>query len=153
MPSATGQTERTGSWFDNLVPQWVGLAALRVSVRAPETIPLGEPQQFYVIVRNRLPMPLTVSTPTSRLWGWEVDGAHEADRRSFSPPETGRTVRFGGLERKVFQGSWDGRVREPGNGGVVWTDQPGTHTLKGYLAVADWAERGLFDEIELTVME
>lgn len=153
MPSAAGQTARTGSWFDSLVPEWLGLAALRVSIHAPERIRLGEPQWFYVVARNRLPVPVTVSTPISRLWGWEVDGIEEADRRTFSPPETGRSVRFGGLERKVFEGTWDGRICERDTDGQVWTDQLGTHTLKGYFAVDDWAERSLFDEFEVTVTE
>lgn len=153
MPSAGDRSEETGSWFDSLVPQRLALTALSVSVRAPPTIPLGESRSFYVVVKNRLPLPVTVSTPTSRLWGWEVDGVEEADRRSFSPPETGRSARFSGLERRVFEGSWDGRICEPDDSGVVWTGQPGTHTLTGYFAVEDWAERGLFDEVEVEVTD
>lgn len=149
MPRAAGDGDSGGSWFDRLVPEVLGRVALTVEVRAPETIRLGEPTSFYVVVRNRIPVPVTVSTPTSRLWGWVVDGAEEGDRRSFSPPETGRSVRFGGLERKVFEGTWDGRIREEGDGG--WSDAGGTHTLTGYLAVEDWERRGLGAETEVTV--
>ena len=152
MPGAESDGDG-GGWFDRLVPQFLAAAALSVSVRAPEAIRLGDPTSFYVVVRNRSPIPGTVSTPTSRLWGWEVDGIHEADTRSFSPPETGRSVRFGGFERKVFQATWDGRICEEHGGETVWSDATGTHTLRGYLAVENWERKGLFAETEVTVTE
>ncbi|MFB6156170.1 MAG: hypothetical protein ABEJ22_09760 [Haloferacaceae archaeon] len=147
------ESDERGGWFDRLVPSALAIAALSVEIRAPEAIPLGEPRTFYVVVRNRLPVPVTVSTPTSRLWGWEVDGIREADRRSFSPPETERRVRFAGFERKAFEASWDGRICEESASGTVWTDAPGTHSLTGYVAVENWEDRGLVAETEVRVVE
>lgn len=136
-----------------LVPSVVARAALTAELRAPETIRLGEPTTFYVVVRNRIPIPLSVSTPTSRLWGWAIDGVPEADRRAFSPPATGRIVRFGGLERKVFEATWDGRICEKRNEKTVWTDATGERTLTGYLAVAERSRDGLTAETTVTVID
>jgi hypothetical protein len=148
-----GESGQRGGWFDSLVPRALAVRALTVAVRVPEAIPLGERRTFYVVVRNRLPVPVTVSTPTSRLWGWEIDGIQEADRRSFAPPPTGRSVRFGGFERKVFEATWDGRICErDGSGAVVWRDAPGVHSLTGYLAVENWRERDLYGETEVRVV-
>lgn len=153
MPSNAGSSGGGSSWFDRLVPSFLARAALTVEVRTPKTIQLGNQTPFYVVVKNRLPVPVSVSTPTSRLWGWEVDGALEADRRSFSPPATGRSVRFSGRERRVFEATWDGRICDEGDNGPVWIDAEGTHTLTGYLAVENWKYRGLCAETEITVSD
>lgn len=153
MPTGARESGDGGSWYDKLVPSFMARAALTVEVQTPKTIHLGEQTSFYVVVKNRLPIPVTVSTPTSRLWGWKVDGLLEADKRTFSPPEIGRSVRFGGLERKVFQATWDGRIREEGTSHRVWTEAAGTHTLTGYLAVEDWERRGLGATATVTVRD
>ncbi|WP_154018437.1 hypothetical protein [Halolamina rubra] len=93
-----------------------------------------------------------VSTATSRLWGWGVDGIDEADNRTFTPPATQRQVRFGGRERKVFRGTWDGRICEERNNEPVWVDAPGEHTLTGYLAVGDAEKHGLSAATEVLVV-
>lgn len=156
MPGRVGSDgDGGGGWFDRLVSSALGVAALVVDVRAPPSIPLGERTAFHVVVKNRLPVPVTVSTPTSRIWGWEVDGVHEADERSFSPPETGRTIRFGGFERKVFEARWDGRIRRPdaSGTGTVWDDATGTRTITGYFAVENWESKGLYAEADVEVRE
>lgn len=150
---SNGDASSGTSWFAKLVPESLARRGLVIEVRAPETLHLDERRAIYVIVRNRLPVPITVSTPTSRLWGWDVDGVPEADRRSFTPPETGRTVRFGGLQRKVFEATWDGRMCEQQDSQTRWVDSPGTHTVTGYLAIDRWKQRGLYDETEITVVE
>lgn len=147
------QSGAGGLGIHRLVPSVLAHAALTVELQAPATIRLGEQTTFVVVVRNRVPIPITVTTPTSRLWGWKVDGVPEADRRSFAPPATGRTVRFGGLERKEFQATWDGRICEEKHGETVWTDAPGTHTLAGYLAVEGGKRNDLSAELEVTVAD
>lgn len=144
--------EQSRAWISGFVPQRLGLAALTVNVYAPETIHLGEPTQFHVVIRNRVPFPVVVSTATSRLWGWAVDGIDEADNRTFTPPATPRQVKFGGRERKVFRGTWDGRVCEERNNEPVWVDAPGEHTLTGYLAVDDAEKHGLSAATEVFVV-
>lgn len=144
--------EQNGAWISGLVPQRLGLAALTVEVRAPETIHLGEPTAFQVVIRNRVPFPVVVSTATSRLWGWAVDGIDEGDNRGFTPPATQRQVKFGGRERKVFRGTWDGRICEERNNEPVWVDAPGDHTLTGYLAVDDAENHGLSAAVDVLVV-
>lgn len=45
---------------------------------------------------------------------------------SEGPLATARTVRLGGLERTVFEATWDGRICEEKHGETVWTDATGT---------------------------
>lgn len=151
MERESDSPDESGGWIAGLVPQRLGLAALTVEVHAPATIRMGEPTAFYVVVRNRIPFPVVVSTATSRLWGWAVDGIDEGDTRGFTPPDTGRQVKFGGRERKVFRGTWDGRICEQRNDEPVWTDAPGEHTIRGYFAVDDDETHGLAAEAEVFV--
>ena len=141
----------SGSWLAGVVPDAVALRGLSVEVRGPETVRLGEPARFWVSVRNRLPVAVSVTLPTSRLWGWQVDGVPEADERGYEPPETGRTVRFARGERKAFTTTWDGRVRQASDEGDVWVDREGPRRFTGYFAVEGWEERGLYDRIEVVV--
>jgi len=141
----------TGSWVASLVPESVALRALAVELRAPDAVALGEPTTFYVVVRNRLPVPIAVTLPTPKLWGWLVDDAPEGDERGYEPPDAERTVAFGSRERRTFTATWDGRVRRSGRDGDVWDDRRGTHDLTGYLAAEEWERRGLYDCREVTV--
>ena len=140
-----------GGWLAGVVPDAVALRGLSVEVRGPETVRLGEPARFHVAVRNRLPMAVSITLPTSRLWGWQVDGVPEADERGYEPPGTGRTVAFGRGERKAFTTTWDGRVRRSGDEGNVWVDREGSRRFTGYFAVDGWEERGLYDQMEIDV--
>lgn len=146
-------SSRRTSVVARVLPRSVALGGLSVDLHAPDTVVVGDPARFHVVVRNRLPVPVSVSTPTSRLWGWQVDGVPEADRRDVHPPETERPVYFGRRERRVFSATWDGRIREAGPEGDVWRPASGAVTLTGYLAVADFRARGLYAEREVMVVE
>lgn len=160
----------SASWLAGVLPDAVALRGLSVEVRGPETVTLGEPARFHVSIRNRLPLPVSVTLPTSQLWGWQVDGVPEADERGYEPPETERTVVFHRGERKVFSTTWDGRVRRnddeenrrsDGEGeesaareaGDVWVDREGPCRFTGYLVADRWEERGLYDRTEVVVRE
>lgn len=153
IPRADQNSSRMNAWLRRLVPERLAQRALSVDLQAPETITLGEPEAIRVVVRNRFPVPLAISTPTSRLWGWAVDDTPEADRRGFTAPETGRSVAFRLNERRVFEASWDGRFCERVGTDTVWRDAPGRHTLTGYLAIENWRARGLYDETDVRVIE
>lgn len=107
------QNEGAG-WIAGVVPDAVALRGLSVAVHGPDAVTLGEPAEFHVVVRNRLPVAVSVTLPTSRLWGWQVDGVPEADERGYDAPDTSRGVTFAGGERKAFSVEWDGRVRRAG---------------------------------------
>ncbi|WP_227353531.1 DUF4399 domain-containing protein [Haladaptatus salinisoli] len=149
-PDPAGGTDDAGGWFAGLVPNAVALRCLSVELRAPREVVVGEPARFLVRVRNRAPLPVSVRLPTSRLWGWEVDGIPEADERGFEPPATPRRVAFRRRGIRQFEGRWDGRVRRAGRDGDVWEATPGEHTLTAYLATGD-APRKLSDSVRVTV--
>lgn len=142
---------KRSSWLASLVPRRIALWALRVHLRAPTRVVPGEPVQFQVSIRNRLPIAIAVKLPSSRLWGWAIDGVPEADERGFEPPAEPRTVRFGGRERRVFEGRWDGMMRRPGPDGDIWEPIPGSHTLSAYLAVTKPESSGVIDSSSVTV--
>lgn len=142
---------RRSSWLARVVPRRATLRALAVELRAPARVTTGEPATFRVSIRNRLPVPVAVELPTSRVWGWAVDGVPEADERGYRAPAEPRTVRFGGRERRVFEGRWDGTIRRPGPDGDVWEPVPGTHTLTAFLAVPDPENRGVAAGASVTV--
>lgn len=152
LPTSSGDFDDEDSgWTAGLVPDAVALRGLSVEVRGPDRVTLGEPARFRVGIRNRLPMSASVTLPTSRLWGWRVDDVPEADERGYDAPETNRTVVFARGERKVFEATWDGRIRRSDTGGNVWVDREGTCEFTGYLAADGWERRGLYDRTEVVV--
>ena len=126
---------------------------LSVELHCPETFALGERTRFAVSIRNRLPVPLAVALPTSRLWGWAVDGIAEADARGYELTRVPHATAFDRGERRMFEATWDGRIRRAGDRGDVWEASPGTHTLSGYLAVADPEERGVIAQRTISVVD
>ena len=152
--SDDGSDGRSAGWLSRFVPRELAFRALAVEVRGPDAVTLGEPARFVVSVRNRLPIPLAVTLPTSRLWGWSVDGAGEADERGHAPPDTSRRVAFGRRERRTFAATWDGYVRRSDGErtGDRWVPVEGRVTFTGYLAADDWERRGLYDRLKLRVV-
>ncbi|UPV76035.1 hypothetical protein M0R89_08240 [Halorussus limi] len=137
--------------FAGLVPQSLAVRALSVAVRGPDTVTVGEPARFVVAVKNRLPVAVRVTHPTSRVWGWRVDDVPEADERGLEPPEATRATVLSGGERRTFEATWDGRIRRRGDDGDRWVAYPGRVDFTGYLAVPDWRARGAYDELSVEV--
>ncbi|WP_435155237.1 hypothetical protein [Haladaptatus sp. DFWS20] len=150
-PEPAGGTDGGGGWFAGLVPNAVALRSLSVELRAPREIVVGEPATFALRVRNRAPFPLSVRLPTSRLWGWDVDGIPDADERRFEPPETPRRVAFRRRGVRQFEGTWDGQIRDSGTSGDEWRPEPGEHILTGYLASGK-SLQNLQDSVQITVL-
>lgn len=150
--SSDDDLRSSGDWVAGLIPDAVALRALSVAVRGPDTVTLGEPTRFVVVVRNRFPASVAVTLPTARLWGWRVDDVPEADERGYEPPNQERTVAFAGSERKVFEATWDGRVRRSTDEGNVWDDREGACEFTGYLAADGWERRGLYDRKQVEVV-
>lgn len=151
-PNPAGGTDSSGGWVAGLVPEALAFRFLSVELRTPRRIVVGKSERFLLRVRNRAPIPVAVELPTSRLWGWQVDGVPEADERGFEAPDTPRTVAFDRRETKQFAGSWDGQVRRERRGGDVWEPRTGTHTITAYLAADDWEGRKLSDSEQIEVV-
>lgn len=142
---ADDEVDRTG--FDDttnyladalgrLVPQWIALRAIsvRVSTDREEYAP-GEPVEIGIEFRNRLPVPVTIKTPRARLWGWAVDGTHEAieEPRYLRPDES--TLHFRGRERKRITRRWGGTIRVSGSPDTWEPLTPGSHEISAFIAV------------------
>ena len=149
----SGDRRRTPTWTSRAVPRRLALRALAVDLRAPARVVPGEPAPFRVSIRNRLPIPVSVTLPTAQFWGWAVDGVPEGDARGFEPPHESRTVTFARRERRVFEGHWDGTIRHTNDDGTgdVWEPLSGTHTLSAYLAVSDPAKWKLTASADVVV--
>ncbi|WP_266078631.1 hypothetical protein [Haladaptatus caseinilyticus] len=150
-PDPAGGAESGNSWFAGLVPNAVALRCLSVELRAPRKIVVGESAAFVLRVRNRAPFPLSVRLPTSRLWGWDVDGIPDADERGFEPPKKPRRVAFRRHGVRQFEGTWDGQVRRGGTDGDEWQALTGEHTLTGYLSGHENSPK-LQDDVEILVV-
>ncbi|MDS0294075.1 hypothetical protein [Halogeometricum luteum] len=121
------------------VPQALVRRGLFVAVRTDrETYAPGDPVELTVVIENRLPLPVSVTTPTRRLWGWTVDGELEASDERVYVSESPSKLTFRGGERKVLTRTWDGLFKRVGADGAAtrWVEpDPGTHEVGAYLAL------------------
>lgn len=124
---------------------------LSCSLEVPAEITAGEPIPFFFRVKNRAPVSLTLACPSSRVWGWAVDGVPEAGAGRYDPPPAPATLAFGPRERRTFVGRWDGQFLETDGGRERWTAAPGTYALTAYVAVENSRARGVVAEADVTV--
>lgn len=123
------------------VPQWLAQRAVDVDLTVPaREFPLGDPVPFTVEIRNRLPVPVTVRTPTRRLWGWAVDGELEAsDEHAYAGDTAGEFSLEGGDVLRIDR-EWSGRFKRTGRPGDrtehVLPDR-GVHELSAFVATDD----------------
>ena len=131
---------RVAAALGKFVPQALVRRGLSVTVRTDrETYAPGDPVELTVVVENRLPLPVSVATPTRRLWGWTVDGELEASDERIFLSESPSKLAFRGGERKVFTRTWDGLFKRVGDDGAAtrWVEpDPGVHEVGAYLALA-----------------
>lgn len=153
-----GTDDRTG--FDDnrnyltdalgaLVPRWIAQRALAVSVETDrERYAVGDPVELTVTIRNRLPVPVVVETPTRRLWGWSVDGEVEASDEQVYRSDAGGSMSFRGGERKVVTRRWNGRFKRVGDP-TRWVEpDPGTHEVGAFVALGT---RRPEDSVEIVI--
>lgn len=133
-----------------LVPNWLRFRALSVTVSTPKrAYEPGETVPFVVELRNALPIPVSVSTPSPLLWTWHVDGHTEASHLPQPLPDDGRTFDFGRGERKRFSRRWEQSFRVSES---EWEPaDPGEYTIGAALNVEGSAERGLSDETTVVI--
>lgn len=128
-----------GTIAGRVVPQAIAQRSIAVSISTDRvTYAQGEPVSFTVVFANRLPVPITVSTPGRRLWGWTVDGELEASDEPRYEGDASNTFAFDGRERKVVRREWSGRFKRYGDVGdrTRWVvADAGEHEIGAYLAV------------------
>lgn len=122
----------------SVVPSTVARRAISVDVSTDkDRYESGEPITIDIAFDNRLPIPVTVRTQGSRLWGWTVDGDLAAsDEPRYRGGSSGElTFRPG--ECKHISRTWDGRFKRT-DGRTRWVPaEPGNHEIAAFLATPD----------------
>lgn len=120
-----------------LVPQRLAVRGLVVTVNVhegPHTS--GEPIPFDVVFENRLPVPMELESPSSRLWYWSVDGEPFASDETPYIRDEPNSLAFRARETKVVTQTWNGRFRREGDP-VRWIPaNPGTYTIEAVFETA-----------------
>jgi hypothetical protein len=122
------------------VPRWLARRAVTVDVSTDRTAyDAGDPVTITVRLRNRLPIPVEVATPTRRPWGWAVDGVLEGtDERRYVREESA-ALSFRAGETKTATATWNGHFRRENAAGLDRSEPAdrGDHTVSAFLCVAD----------------
>ncbi len=112
-----------------LLPQWLCLRAISVSVRAPTTpVSIGDPVPIRITLTNTAPIPITITVSRSTPWTWAVDGYPTATKtpQPVDGPDHS-ALHFDRGERKQFTRRWWGYFRVAKS---QWTAaDPGSHTI------------------------
>lgn len=118
------------------VPQSIARRVIAVTVSTDRhAYAPGESVKIDIEFRNRLPVPVTITTPQARIWAWAVDGTLEAseERRCLRPVEA--TLNFRAGERKRLTREWGGTIRRLGSPDTWEELAPGTHEISAFIAV------------------
>lgn len=126
------------SVIGRFVPQSVARRSITASVEADrKSYALGETVSLTATFRNRLPVPVEVTTPRQRLWGWRVDGELEASDLQRYTRSDPTSFQFRPREAKRISFSWNGRFeRSDGMSEYVLPD-PGEYEIEVFVATAD----------------
>lgn len=133
----TANPNHLGRLLGLFVPQRLARRGIEVSVETDrDRYVAGEDVAVRIEFRNRLPVPVTLETPTPRLWGWSVNGHLEASdepRRHLRDAGGGR-LSFRSRERKRVVRRWDGRIKRVGEP-TRWERATGEVDVRAFLAV------------------
>lgn len=135
-----------------LLPVGLRNRAIAVTVETDQAVYAPEePVGIRVRLRNRVPFPISLRTPTRRSWDWSVGGFARGAHKEFEPaPSEPSLLEFYRSETKTFTRTWHQRFR---TGRDRWERaDPGTYEVAGFVAVENPERRGLraATEIELT---
>lgn len=118
-----------------LVPQALGRRAVAASIETDrDTYRAGEPVDITIEFRNRLPVPVSLTTPGRRLWTWTFDGLHEASEEKRYLGEATGKLDFDSRERKRITRRWSGLVKREDK--REWVEpERGDHELAAYVVL------------------
>jgi hypothetical protein len=133
-------TDYLSAAVSRFVPRWLARRAVTLEVSTDrEEYDAGDPVEITVRIRNRLPIPIEIVTPTRRPWGWTIDGVLEGtDERRYVREESA-AVSFRAGETKTATVTWNGHFRRE-NADDLDRSEPagrGGHTVSAFLCVAD----------------
>lgn len=128
----------TASILGALVPVSLARRAIAVSVTTDRDVyERGDPVEFTVTFKNRLPLSVAVPTPRQRRWGWSVDGELEAsDERRYMRTQPS-TFRFRGGERKRTTVRWNGRFERTDGRHEFVVPEPGEYEIRVFVATRE----------------
>lgn len=149
-----GRSYRSINWENAshaLVPERLRPLAIDVSIETDrERYAPDEPVGFRVEFRNRLPIPITLTTRSPVRWMWALDGLDEASHVERPVPDEGGAFTFDRAERKQFSRRWTQRFRESES---EWSPAaPGEHTVSVRVNTDRGAER-LHDSTTFVIEE
>jgi hypothetical protein len=143
----------SGLVSSRLLPKALRRWAISLSITTPQTeYAVGSRIPFRVQMRNRLPLPVTLTTRSPVLWSWTVDGHPEASHvEQYDPPDGPGKLHFERDERKQFSGRWTGHFRVTKR---EWEPaQPGEYALGAGINVDGADGDGLSDEVTIRLVE
>lgn len=126
-----------------LVPTGLRDRAIEVTVETDRAVyDRDEPVGIRVRLRNRMPFPISIRTPTRRRWDWAVDGDRRAAGAEFEPaPADPSLLSFYRSETKTFTRRWHQRFRTAAD---RWEPaEPGTYEIAAFVDVDEPVRRGL----------
>ncbi|ELY55107.1 hypothetical protein [Natronolimnohabitans innermongolicus] len=127
------------TFLSSLVPAALARRAVAVSIRTDRDVyARDDPVAITVDFKNRLPIPVSIPTPSQRRWGWTVDGDLEASDERRYVPDRPAVFRFRGGERKQVRFTWHGRFERTAGGrreSVV--PDPGEYELRAFIATGE----------------
>jgi hypothetical protein len=129
--------EALGAFVPRSVARWAVTLDLSVAGESdgPVTVAVGDPVEFTVTIRNRLPLPVSVATPRLRLWTWAVDGEVEASDEPRYASDTPSELALSAGETRRVTRTWDGRLERTRGDRHRWvTPDPGRHELSAFVA-------------------
>jgi hypothetical protein len=138
-------------WSDHFIPHRIRRWAVSVSLKTPKsTFDREEGIPFRFVVKNHLPMPVSLNTASPILWNWSVDGHNRATQVTIREiPEEQSKFKLDRGETIRFQKTWDQMFRiderewEPAG--------PGEHTLRAGINLNTTGDHNLNDELTVTV--
>lgn len=120
-----------------LVPQAVARRGLAVDVETDgTTFDADEPIALTVVIRNRLPVPVSLAIEGKRLWGWSVDGNLAASDEPLYESAARRRLDLRGFETRRVRRVWNGRIKRRGSPTRWERVDPGDHEIAAFVPAA-----------------
>lgn len=136
-----------------LMPTGIRNWAVSVTVETDRQVyDVDQPVGIRVQLRNRLPFPVAIRTPTRRYWDWSVDGRRRAEGEGYEDaPAEPSLLSFHRSETKTFTRTWYQRFRTTTD---RWAPaEPGTYEVAAFVDVEEPGRRGLRATTEIELRE